>query len=91
MRKRTLTLPLCSMLALLSGFCCGCSSMSDGQESSADGHAQNRLMQYMEAVEYPIDGSGVLLGADGDTCAFRELCTEGHLVLYIDRAHCTSC
>lgn len=83
-------LSLCGV-ALLLAFCCGCSSMNDGHGHAADGHAQNRLMQYMEAVEYPIDGSEVLLGADGDTCDFQKLCADGHLVLYIDRAHCTSC
>ena len=91
MRKRTLTLSLCCMVVLLSDFCCACSSMSDGQERAADGHAQNRLMQYMEAVEYPMDDLIILLGADGDTCDFQKLCADGCLALYIDRAHCTSC
>lgn len=83
---RGLLLTMCVlMLATLQS----CSTESG---SHSDGARQNRLLMYMEAVEYQADSVHHVGDAYGQATTLLALCGQGsRLFLYIDRAHCTSC
>lgn len=70
----------------------GCLSESSNQAGHSDGASQNRLLMYMEAVEYSADSTCDVKDAYGQVSTLRALGVPGgRLFLYIDRAHCTSC
>lgn len=69
-----------------------CSLHDDSHAGNVDGAGQNRLLQYMEAVEYPADSINAVVDIEGNPCTLRNLCSrKGRFFLYIDRRHCVSC
>ena len=70
----------------------GCSSGGNATQGYADGTRQNRLLMYMDAVEYFADNIHDVRDVYKQTTTLLDLSNQGsRLFLYIDRSHCTSC
>ena len=51
----------------------------------------NKQLQYIEAIEYPLDTNMIFQCCDDDSVSLEQLSRLSHLCLYIDSHHCHSC
>ena len=51
----------------------------------------NKQLQYIEAIEYPLDNNMIFQCCDDDSVSLEQLSRLSHLCLYIDSHHCHSC
>ena len=77
-------------MALMIAFT-GCSRIGEEAGSVTEGNTANRLMLYMEAVEYTAESIWEITDINDNTRSLRNSCTEGRFAIYIDRKHCSSC
>ncbi len=64
--------------------------MTDELESLCT-HLSNKMLQYMEAIDYSIGDEILFVNSKGETKFIKDISHLQRVCLYIDSRHCTSC